>query len=171
MIWTRPLRPTRFTASFSIWMGEGNGADGMTFGMFEAAAELPGATGGALGAFLEPGLAIEFDTYQNIDIEEFVLELDGSPNHIGIDDTGTGTSFATSDDVPDLSCACWLPVEASFDCGRFEVSVDGRPPLVHAIDSFEPFDAVLAFTASTGGSTDVHAVGDVAIEVDESACP
>jgi hypothetical protein len=171
MVWDVPVRPTRVSASFALWMGGGNRADGMTFGMFDASADLPGGTGGALGAMPVPGLAVEFDTHANSSKEEIPVEIETSSNHVGIDDTGTGDSLASSDDVPDLSCSCWIPVEVDFDCGRFGVSVDGRAPLIHVVPGFAPFDAVLAFTGSTGGATDVHAVGDVRIEVDESECP
>ncbi|MBI2897661.1 MAG: hypothetical protein HYY06_29145 [Deltaproteobacteria bacterium] len=164
LILARPLLANAFVASFSVWIGGGDGADGLVFGVFDVdGPEALGGGGGGMGAFGLAGYGVELDTYENPDV-------DPNANHVSLYDTGATDELATAADVPPLRCSCWLPVRVELDLGRFIVTVDGEQVLDAAVPDFEPYEAYLGFTAATGGANDVHAIDDVTITFDDQGC-
>jgi hypothetical protein len=145
---------------FNAQIGGGTGADGMTFALLNPAKTTQtalGADGGGLGYGGLSGVAVTLDTFKDAGYP--------SDNFIGIA-TGTGTNasqlkFAqTVRGIGKLRVGTHS-VEVTYSGGVLVVYLDGAQVLQRAISL--PATSRLAFTAGTGGSTDVHTVRDVAI--------
>ncbi|EGF89240.1 rhizobiocin RzcA [Asticcacaulis biprosthecium C19] len=149
-----------FSSHFEFRITEpGNGgADGFTFVL--AAGDTGNGSAGygeGLGyAGLTNSVAIEFDTWQN---------ANESANHIGIDQDGSVTSVASSDVETPMDNGNVWDVWVEYSGGTLSVflSDDGIKPgtaqLTYAIDLIAVLNTNLVsvgFTASTGGSTEIH---------------
>ena len=162
----------QFTMNFGDINGEDggtSGADGMMFVLQNESPTALGVVGQGLGyGLLSPSLGVEFDTYRNADLG------DPYPDHIGIHTNGnTNHNTANSlsgpiqadagdvdiEDGEDHAIAItWDPstqnIKVYFDC---EFRLDATIDLVNQI--FDGNSEVWwGFTASTGGSYNVHSV-------------
>jgi hypothetical protein len=144
----------RFTAA----IGGGSGADGLALALIDAATAQPtavGHAGGGLGFVGLPGIAVTADTFHNTG--------DPSNNFVAVATGGNADqpSYAgTSTAIGDLRSGTHL-IDAVFTAGRVRVSVDGSQ--VIDAPATPPAQALIGFTAGTGGLTDRHVVRDVTI--------
>jgi hypothetical protein len=130
------------------------GADGITFAIQPLSASL-GVPGGGLGIqSISPSVAVEFDTYENVDF------ADPSSSHIGIDLNGNVTSVATVDVTPYLNDGniwyAWIDCDgATLTVSLSQTSVrPDSPQLVYQLNVRDTIGAEFAyvgFTAATGG--------------------
>jgi hypothetical protein len=158
-VFSTPLPSTGLKASFTAVIGGGTGgADGLTFAMLDAArstAQSIGGTGSNLGFGGLAGVAVTLDTYKN--------NTNPSNNFVGIATSVPGgnlTYIATATNVPNLRSGTHA-VAVQANGGTVTVSVDGTQVLAKAVAL--PASTLLAFTGSTGGSTDQHVVRDASI--------
>ncbi|WP_322752363.1 choice-of-anchor D domain-containing protein [Frankia sp. Cas3] len=143
-------------ATFTVQIGGGTGADGLTYALLDAANAGPtalGKNGGGLGFSGLAGFAVTLATYRG-----------GAPSHyVSVVRGAAGTPpvvLASSTKIGDLRTGTHLiDVEASG--GRIVVAVDGITVIDTAADL--PSNVLLGFTAGTGSRTDVHTVRNVTI--------
>jgi Abnormal spindle-like microcephaly-assoc'd, ASPM-SPD-2-Hydin/PQQ-like domain len=148
-------------AHFTTHIGGGNGADGMTFSLLDAATAKVSSLGGSgrsLGFGGLPGVAVTLDTY---------------PNSIGIA-TGSNSSglimAATSTSVPNLrSGAHTVDIAVSGSPSVVTVSVDGKQYLSAQVSV--PANMLAAFTGGTGGLYDNHDVSGVSVSSGSTVVP
>jgi hypothetical protein len=158
VVYPTPVLTNGLQAQFNVQIGGGTGADGMTFSLLDPARTTSSALGGGgsgLGYSGLPGIAVTLNTYKDT----------GYPtnNFIGISASATKGLLkfqATVQGIGQLrSGTHTVGVDVS---GRvLTVWLDGQQVL--AIAENLPAASLLAFTASTGGLTDIHAVRDAAI--------
>jgi hypothetical protein len=155
-----PINAVGAHITFTAQIGGGSGADGLTFALLDAPASSPtslGGTGGALGFDGLTGVAVTLDTYQN--------GGDPSANFTGIG-TSDGTSVGQVRYVATRRLATSLTsgthtVDVTVGSGRLTALIDGTYQVSALVTV--PQNAYLAFSAGTGGLTDVHTVRDVTI--------
>ena len=168
----KPINTAHFTASFDVYLGNHNGADGLVFAFVKEPGV--GLHGGQMG-FLTglDGYGIEFDTY---------AARSGTPgnqpdteNHVGVSmaepgaTAGQGFAFYQNDNLPhDLENGTWFSAEVDFRSGHvlmwmWNNSVHWPRQLVidYVIPDWKDFDAYLGFTAATGGATNRQLVDNV----------
>lgn len=144
-------------ATFDGYMGDGSGADGMTFVLLDSTAwgGYAGTGGGGLGYSGLSGVAVTMDTSQN--------DSDPSSNFIGIATSGSGSAItyaATSTSVPSLrSTTHHYDITATST--NVAVSIDGVQYLNQAVSL--PSSVYAGFTAGTGGGSDLHRITNIAI--------
>ncbi|MGN6242227.1 MAG: Ig-like domain-containing protein [Motilibacteraceae bacterium] len=147
-------------ATFTVQIGGGTGADGMTFTLLDGSAPATslGAAGGALGyGGLAKAVAVTMDTWKN--------GSDPSGNFVGVAD-GTLTTkddlhyLSTSTAIGDLRSGAHT-VHVTVSGGRMQVAVDGTTRIDVPVTL--PTTVRPGFTAGTGGSIDNHVVRDVTI--------
>jgi hypothetical protein len=165
-VFSTPLPGDGLNASFTAQIGGGNGADGMAFSLLDASASTPqslGVGGGGLGFYGLRGVAVTLDTYQG--------PSDPSNNFVGLTTGGTNGNFsyvATATNVPNLRTGTHR-VSVAAAAGRVTVSVDGTQVISAAVSL--PASVLPAFSGSTGGWTDQHAVSNVSVTSGSSALP
>jgi hypothetical protein len=155
-----PIHPVGAHVTFTAEIGGGSGADGLTFALLDASASTPtslGDSGGALGFEGLTGVAVTLDTYQNAG--------DPSANFTGIG-TSDGTSVGQVRYIATRRLATPLTsgthtVDVTVGSGRLTAVIDGTYQVSGLVTV--PPSAYLAFTAGTGGLTDVHTVRNVTI--------
>ena len=157
-VYSTPTASDGLRAAFTVAIGGGTGADGLTFSMLNAATSTPhslGGGGGGLGFAGLSGVAVTVDTYQGGN--------DPSSNFIGLS-TGTVSGqlvyAATATNVPDLRAGTHALV-VSVSGSAVSVSVDGTQVLSASLAM--PASVLPAFTGATGGSNDRHTVRAVTI--------
>jgi hypothetical protein len=157
-VYSTPVASDGLRAEFTVQIGGGTGADGLTFALLNAASNTPrslGAGGGGLGFAGLPGIAVTADTYQGGN--------DPSSNFIGLATgvvNGQLTYAATATNVPDLRAGTHALV-VSVSGTSVTVSIDGVRVLSATADV--PASVLPAFTGATGGLTDQHVVRAVTI--------
>jgi hypothetical protein len=162
-----PVATDGLTASFTLAMTGGTGADGATFLLLnpaKAAATSVGGAGGGLGFAGLEGVAVSFVTYPQSGI--------GSHNFVGVETStagGRATFVASTTNVPDLRAA-GRDVVVSVVGTTLTVSIDGVQVLKQSVPSLKP-TALVGFSAGTGGATDVHSVTDAQVVVGRNAAP
>ncbi|MEU7016042.1 choice-of-anchor D domain-containing protein [Streptomyces sp. NPDC046385] len=167
-VWPVPVLTDGLKATFTTVIGGGDGADGLSFALLDPARTTPGALGaggGGLGYSGLPGTAVTFDTYDN-------GTNDPSANFVGIATSGSGdvlTYASTTTSVPNLRSGGHT-VNIAVTGRTLTVSVDGTQRLSTSVASLPP-TALLAFTGSTGGRTDIHAVRKATITATAYAVP
>jgi hypothetical protein len=165
-VYSTPTASNGLRAEFTVQIGGGGGADGMTFAMLNAATNTPhslGGAGGGLGFAGLSGVAVTFDTYQN--------GSDPSNNFVGLaTDTGTGqlTLLATATNVPNLRTGAHAVVVAVAGTS-VTVKVDGIQ--VISATASVPASVLPAFTGGTGGLADQHTVRAITITSGGTALP
>jgi len=153
-VFPTPVVTDGLKAAFTTVIGGGTGADGLTFALLDPAKTTPsalGGNGGGLGWSGNPGVAITFDTYRNVN--------DPSANFVGIATAASGSGFtyaATTTNVPNLRSGPHA-VSVSISGKTLDVSMDGTKLLTTTVASLPP-TTLLAFTGGTGGATDIHTV-------------
>ncbi|MFI8521121.1 choice-of-anchor D domain-containing protein [Streptomyces sp. NPDC085481] len=166
-VWPVPVLTDGLHASFTTSLSGGNGADGLSLALLDAAGATPtalGAGGGGLGYSGLPGVAVTLDTYRN--------GADPSANFVGIATAGTGdtlTYASTTTNVPSLRSGTHT-VDVAVSGRTLTVSVDGTQRLSTSVASLPP-TAYLAFTGATGGKHDIHTVRKAAITAAAFAVP
>jgi hypothetical protein len=158
VVYPTPVLTNGLHAQFNVQIGGGTGADGVTFSLLDPARATPTALGGGgsgLGYSGLPGIAVTLNTYKDA----------GYPtnNFIGISASATNgllTFQATAHGIGQLRSGTHT-VGVDVSGGVLSVWLDGQQILARA-ESL-PATSLLAFTASTGGLTDIHAVRDAAI--------
>jgi hypothetical protein len=172
IFYLKPINTGHFTATFDVYLGSHDGADGVVF----AFVEKPGiGLGGGQMGFLTglEGYGIEFDTYG---------ARSGTPgnqpdteNHVGVSMAEPGTSpgkgfaFYQNDNLPyDLENGTWFSAEVEFRSGHvlmwmWNNSVGWTRALVidYVIPGWKDYDAYLGFTAATGEATNRQLVDNV----------
>ena len=167
-----PLGPNAaFSAQFSFVIGnptsigdeDGPGADGLTFTIHQQATAV-GGTGGGIGyEGITPSVAIEFDTYNNGDVDR------DNGNHVAIDIDGSMNSVAFQALPGRLNDGNVHNVWVDYDGATKLLSVyvaDGstrpaEPTLTYAIDLNEKFGGqpvYLGFTSGTGAGGGTHRI-------------
>ena len=158
-VYSTPLPSDGLRASFTAQIGGGTGADGMTFALLSASGAGTtslGGAGGDLGFGGLPGVAVTLDTYPN--------GSDPAGNFVGIATGSAGGSLnyvATATDVPDLRTGTHA-VTVAVDGTTITVAVDGVQRLSADLPGLPP-SVLPAFTAGTGGATDLHEARDISI--------
>jgi hypothetical protein len=154
-----PVGGAGITASFDVFLGSGNGADGLTFTLADASVTKPtalGDNGGGEGFSGITGIAVSFDTWQNTN--------DPSSNFVGIATTNPEQQqlnyVTTNSSVPSLRNTVHHVVVATSTTG-ISVTMDGNQVLAYA--TALPPKVLVGFTASTGGFNDIHQVQNVNI--------
>jgi hypothetical protein len=143
-------------ADFTMQMGGGTGADGMTFMLLDPAASSStsiGAVGGGLGFGGLTGVALAFGTYPQGSIT--------ANNFAGIESgTASGATFqAVSTTLPALRTGTH-EVRVTVEGGKLVVTIDGAA-LFNTPVSGIPDNAVIGFSGATGGRTDTHTVSNM----------
>lgn len=163
--------PIDLTKSFSIhvdlYFGTDDlGADGIAFGLQTQGTGVGGGGGGIGMGNLSPLLAIEFDTYQNIDFADPVqdhvaLVRDGVNNHNAAENI-VGPVLTTKTNFEDGS---WHNVKIVWNAATqvldlyFECDLIISENIDIVQDLFSGQEEVFwGFTAATGGATNQHAV-------------
>src|SRR5262249_52998363 len=121
-----------------------------------AGAKALGGPSASLGFGTLPGVAVALDTFKG--------PIDPSSNFVGIANAGQEGQLvyvATTNAVPALRNATHH-VDVEVVGGHGKVAIDGTPVLDQAVAV--PNQALLAFTAGTGGLTDRHVITNVAIQ-------
>jgi predicted lipoprotein with Yx(FWY)xxD motif len=145
-------------AQFSMRIGGGSGADGMTFALLNpgSPATARGSGGSGLGFAGLSGVAVAFDTHQATGYP--------SSNFAGIatgaSSTGVLKFVQTVKEIGQLRTGTH-DVGISVSGGVLTVFFDGAQILQQRVSLAST--ALLAFTGGTGGLNDVHAVSDAAI--------
>ncbi len=157
-VWPQTVATAGLRASFDATIDQGTGADGLTFALLDpsASANALGAPSAGLGFGTLPGVAVALDTFKG--------PVDPSSNFVGITNAGSEGQLvyvATTGAVPPLRNATHH-VDVVVLGGHVKVSIDGAPVLDQAVAV--PNQALLAFTAGTGGLTDRHMITNVAIQ-------
>jgi hypothetical protein len=146
-------------AKFTIQIGGGNGADGLSFMVLDPATVTPtsvGSGGGGLGFQGLHGVAVCFITYLHTGYP--------SNNFVGISAGGSGgtlTFLSTTTAVPALRTGTHAVEVLTSAAGHLVVKVDGTQVLDTAATL--PTNALVGFSGATGGVTDVHAVSNINI--------
>jgi len=160
--WPTPVSSQGLTASFttSISGDAQQGADGMGLVLADpsTAPTAVGASGGGLGFSGITGLCVALDTYQNA--------VNPSNNFIGVTDGPIAPGapdqlhWLTTADVASPLRSTHTITVTLLD-GTLTVSLDGVQVLTTTV-SVGP-QVLVGFSAGTGGITDTHSVGSVAI--------
>jgi hypothetical protein len=159
-VYYQPLASGGLHAQFTTHIGGGSGADGLTFSMLDASKATTsslGFGGGDLGFGSLPGVAVTLDTYPK--------------NVVGIATgaTAKGLAYAaTTTNVPNLRSGTHL-VSVTVTGSTVAVSVDGKQVLSKAVTL--PSQVLAAFTGSTGGLNDTHAVSGVTVTSGSASAP
>jgi hypothetical protein len=159
--WPRAVDPRAMTVDFDAYIGDGTGADGMTFTIQNAAATgaAPtklGVRGGGLGFSGIPGFAVGLVEYKN--------SVAPSNNFAGITDGPVSGStdllnwLATANLVPRLQGQT-NHVRVTTAAGVLTIAVNGTQVLSRAMTL--PASAYVGFTGGTGSLTNRHAVSNV----------
>ena len=146
-------------ANFTIGIGGGNGADGMTFALLDPATSGStslGSNGSGLGFAGLGGVAVAFVTYPQSGVAStnFVGVLTGKVK-------GAATFEATATKVPPLRTGTHAVEVYTGVSGHLVVAIDGATVLDAAVTL--PATALPAFTGGTGGLNDAHTVSDIGV--------
>lgn len=156
-IYATPVPIANLRANFTVQIGGGSGADGLTLMLLDPAIAGPssvGRSGGGLGFAGLTGAAVCFVTYPQGGIN--------SSNFAGIETgTGAGAKFVSSSTaLPNLRSGTH-EVTVTVASGKLVVTIDGKALLSTAVGV--PTTALVGFSAATGGKNDVHAVSNLHI--------
>jgi Abnormal spindle-like microcephaly-assoc'd, ASPM-SPD-2-Hydin/PQQ-like domain len=164
-LYSDPVATDQLSASFTLSMNGGTGADGAAFVLLDpaqATATSVGKTGGGLGFAGLAGVAVSFLTYPQAGIN--------SKNYVGIETStagGAASFVASTTNVPDLRSGTHA-ARVTVSGKTVSLTVDGRQVLSAQVPSLQ-LTAIVGFSAGTGGSTDVHMVSDVGIRTNATA--
>ena len=149
-----------FAITFEINVGNNDaGADGMAFVLHNdpRGAEALGGAGGGFGAIgIANGLAIEFDTFQNVEIAN-----DLANDHTNFFDTDNGAALSVAADLGNIEDGAWHTVTVTWDGTTLSYSVGGvtigtlTEDIVATYLNGSQF-AYLGFTGGTGGLTELQ---------------
>ena len=149
------------SAAFDVFIGSGDGADGLTFTLANASDTQPtalGVSGGGEGFSGITGIAVSLDTWQN--------SVNPSNNFIGIANgpvSGVADELnyvTTNTSIPAIRNTVHTIVVTTTSTG-ITVTMDGTQVLTYATTL--PPDVLVGFTGGTGGVDDIHQVQNVTI--------
>ena len=152
---TTPITASQFTALFTIEIGGGTGADGMSFlflGESDPAVITDCSGGSCLGSYGLSGFGVEFDTYSSSGYG------DPNDNHISVTKTDDFSIYASDTTIPTLSDNGAFDVAVYFDSGDIDVYFDGKLSISTTIKDYDLTDILFGFSAATGGLYDAHVV-------------
>jgi len=161
---TAPL--TRLHASFDFRIGNGSGADGICFAIFDSSRytinqifseEGPGST--ASGGSGPGTVVVQFDTYDNGGEGENTVEI-----------MQNGVTLARATPTFDLEDYTWRRAFVDFDGTHISVRIltgAVSQTVINnvAVPNFQPFVALLGFAGRTGGATNEHWIDNVSFDV------
>jgi hypothetical protein len=165
-LYSDPVITTGLTASFTTTINGGTGADGETFLMLDpgTAPTSVGGAGSDLGFGGLAGVAVAFVTYPQSGVNSF--------NWVGIATSTVGgapTFVASNTNIPDLRGGSHNAVVRVAGT-TVTVSIDSTQVLSAQVPALKP-SALVGFSASTGGSTDVHTISNAQITGGGTALP
>lgn len=166
VVYPVPVMTNGLSVAFTMQIGGGTGADGMTFALLNQSSGLTARGGGGseLGFGGLPGVAVAFDTSQ----------VSGYPSSnfagiaTGLVKTGELRFAATVHGIGQLRAGTH-DVVASVAGNVLSVYLDGALILQQRVPIAS--DALLAFTGADGAKSDMHLVRDVAISAPGFAQP
>ena len=141
--------------SFQFYIGDGSGADGLTLTALDVdrMTTFLGETGGGIGYGGLPGWTIEVDTYFN------GVETDStSSDHVMFTFDGDESSKLLWSALPEMEDTGWHLMEVKVNAPHIMVSIDQVVYLDANVDGWYDFNAVVGFTAGTGGLTNRHLI-------------
>jgi hypothetical protein len=164
--WPTALSSNTLTIDFDATIDTGTRGDGMTLTLADPSARPTalgvGGSGEGYGGI--NGVAVSLDTYQSPGdpTDNFVgIATSGDADHLNY----VATSYAT---VPELHNQTHH-VTVIVNAGQFNVKIDGLSVLLSTVPL--PPQVLLGFTAGTGGSSDRHAVANVAVKLGSTPPP
>jgi hypothetical protein len=166
-LYTDPVPTDQLSASFTLSMTGGTGADGAAFLLLDpaqASATSLGGAGGGLGFAGLAGVAVSFLTYPQGGIS--------SNNFVAIETStagGTAKFVASTTNVPNLRSTTHA-AKVTVNGTTISLSLDGNQVLSAQVPALQ-LSAVVGFSAGTGSVTDVHMVTDVGIVTKGTAMP
>ncbi|OLB65855.1 MAG: hypothetical protein AUI10_05060 [Actinobacteria bacterium 13_2_20CM_2_72_6] len=165
-LYSDPVITNGLTASFTTTINGGTGADGETFLMLDpgTAPTSVGGAGSDLGFGGLAGVAVAFVTYPQSGVNSF--------NWVGIATSTVGgapTFVASNTNIPDLRGGSHNAVVRVAGT-TLTVSIDSTQVLSAQVPALKP-SALVGFSASTGGSTDVHTISNAQITGGGTALP
>jgi hypothetical protein len=162
VIYPHPVATASLTAQFNAQIGGGTGANGLTFALLgpQTSARSVGVAGHEFGLGGLTGVAVVLSTYP-----VYGIPSSNCISIIGSSRDGL-TVIATLAPLEQLRSGLHqftVTVSKTSAGSLLTVSMDGDALVSRAVDL--PSTALPAFTAGTGGLTDVHTVSDIAIAV------
>ena len=172
---SRTVRGDDVVVRFSMFIGGGTGADGMSLSVLDMDrfTTYLGGDGCGLGFGYDsrcnygpalPGYQIEFDTYYNSEVDPT------SEDHVAFYVDGQLSNVLAWAAVPGLEDSGWREVEVRVQAPAIEVSIDGQVILSQFLTNQVNFDfpAQVGFTAGTGYYHNLHLVDT--LEVEQLVC-
>ena len=140
--------------AFEFYIGDGSGADGLTFTALDVdrMTTFLGESGGGIGYGGLPGWTIEVDTYYNGGV-------DPTPDdHLAFTFDGNTSGYLLWAALPEMEDNGWHRMKIRVNAPNVYVEVDEIAYIDEDIDGWIDFNAVVGFTAGTGGATNRHAI-------------
>jgi len=157
LFWTTPIAVTSMHARFRVFIGGGNGADGVALVLAQTSTPntglQPTGSGGKLGYRGMTGVAVELDTYRN--------GMEPAAEHVALTRASDGAHVVYAAPPVTLDCDCVRTVDVWLKEGRVRVRIDDQATLDEPIapGDFTAGDTYyLGFTAATGGRDNQHAI-------------
>lgn len=140
---------------FDFYIGDGSGADGLTLTALDVdrMTTFLGESGQGLGYGGLPGWTIEIDTYYN-----GVNADSTSDDHLMFTFDGVLSNKVLWAALPEMEDTGWHFMDVKVDAPHVYVAVDSIVYFDSDIDGWNEFNAVVGFTAGTGGATNRHLV-------------
>ena len=159
VVYPTPVLTNGLQAQFNVQIGGGTGANGLTFSLLDPARATSTALGGGgsgLGFIGLPGIAVVLDTHQDTGYP--------SNNFAAVSVGGTNGLLKFQSQpakaIGQLRSGTHT-VGIDVSAGVLSVWLDGQE-IISKAESLPP-TSLIAFTGSTGGLNDIHAVRDAAI--------
>ena len=153
----------QWNVQFDFRMFEGTAADGIAFCFLDVPPTGFVAGGGVGIPSTANGIKVVLDTYNNCGGPNPGIQIYSGPGYneciagiTSIDNIGGSLSFLRSN--------TYSTAEISYDYGEITVTINGT--LYLTANYSVNFAGYMGFTASTGGSNDIHSVRDVTIYAD-----
>lgn len=157
LFWTTPIAVTSMHARFRVFIGGGNGADGVALVLAQTSTPTTGlqptGSGALLGYRGMTGVAVELDTYRN--------GMEPAAEHVALTRASDGAHVVYAAPPVTLDCDCVRTVDVWLKAGRVRVRVDDQAALDEPIapgDFTAGGTYYLGFTAATGGRDNQHAI-------------
>ncbi|WP_377267590.1 choice-of-anchor D domain-containing protein [Peterkaempfera sp. SMS 1(5)a] len=158
-VYTRPLRTDGLRATFTAQFGPGVGGDGMALSLLDPTRNAPsalGGPGGSLGVAGRPGVVVALATGWNSTLR--------MQNFVGVGYSTPGSAVIDYRSAVRLSTSLRQgthQVDVEVAGGHVRVQVDGTAVL-DATPTL-PANALVAFSAGTGGGGDAHSVSGLIV--------
>lgn len=162
-----PVPTDGLNATFTVQIGPGTGADGMTLALLDPAKQGPASVG-------KPGSALGFGglTGVSTDLVTFWNSQTGSNNMVAVA-PGPGTNgnltWSAWAKAPTSLKAGTHTVNVAVSGGKVQVTLDGTVLFNQAMTL--PPNAYVGFTGATGSGTDSHIVTSAQINTAQAATP